>query len=350
MAAARQLRRLGAGLALAGVCLLPAGGPWARGEAVSAAGSATALPATVYPAVYSVAYPATASPASASPAQASPAAGGLVLTDDWQRRVVLPAAPRRIVSLAPHATELLFAVGAGARVVAVDRASDQPPEARRLPALSVQPRPDPERLLALRPDLVVLWGAGADRALAARLEALGMPVFVSEPRELDDVAATAERFARLAEAAEPGLRQAQAFRAGVARLRARYAGLPQVPVFIQAWSRPLMTLSDRDGFSRALRVCGARNVFGEERMAAPQVSPEAVLRRAPRMVIGFHGRGVGADASRAPWDRLGMLAPRGPFVHLSIDDSIQRPTLGMLEPLSRLCESIDAVRRGAAPI
>lgn len=319
MASEGRLRRIGALLALAGACLaqLPGGSAFAR---EGGAGAAVA------------------------PAPAAAAA----LVDDWQRDVPLAVPPLRIVSLAPHATELLFAVGAGPRVVAVDRASDLPPEVRRLPALSAYPRPDPERLLALRPDLVVLWGAGADRELVARIEALGLPVFVSEPRGLEDVATTIERFARLAPVPQAGLALASDFRDRLRRLRERYAGRTPVPVFVQVWSRPLITLSDRDSFAELLHVCGARNVFGEERTAAPQVGPEAVIRRAPRMVIGFRGKAGGGEG-REPWARLGMLAPRGPFAHASVDDSIQRPTQRVLEPLSRLCEAIDEVRRSPPP-
>lgn len=295
-----------------------------------------------------LAFAAAPSAALAVPA-GTPATATVRLVDDWQRSVTLPDAPARIVSLAPHATELLFAAGAGARVVAVDRSSDQPPEARRLPTLAAHPRPDTERLLALRPDLVVLWGAAADRTLVQRLEGLGMRVFVSEPRALEDVASTLERFGALGDANAQAQAQAAAgrFRAAVQDLRARHAQREPVPVFVQVWRRPLITLSDRDTFGDVLRVCGARNVFGAERLPAPQVNPEAVLLRAPRLVLAF---GEATEApSREPWERLGLLAPVGPAGFVRIDPAVQRPTPRLLEPMTRLCEAVDAVRvRGGA--
>lgn len=259
--------------------------------------------------------------------------------DDLGRDVVLRAPARRIVTLAPHATELLFAVGAGDRVVAVERSSDHPPAARALPRLSAYPRPDLERIVAHSPDLVVIWGAGASRDLVPRLEALGVPTFVSEPRSLEGVASSLERLGRLAGAQDEAARQARLLRERVAALRARHAGRSAVPVFVQVWAKPLMTLSDRDMIGDALRVCAARNVFGELASAAAQVDPESVLHRAPRMIVAFEG-----DSGRAVWQRLGVLAPQGRIRYVEVDRVLQRPTPRLLAELERACAAIDRLR------
>ena len=284
--------------------------------------------------------PGQAARVGAAAAAAKPPA--LRLVDDWGRSVALARPPRRIVSMAPHATELLFAAGAGPRVVAVDRSSDHPAEVRALPRLAAHPRPDPERLLSMRPDLVVLWGAAAGRDLVDRLEGFGVRVFVSEPKGLADVAGTLERFAPLGDDPQRGHDEARRFRQAVAALRARHAGGAPVPVFVQVWARPLITLSDRDSFADVLRTCGARNVFGAERMAAPQVGAEAVLRLAPRLVVAFGGER--AQAARDTWTRLGLLAPEGPAGFVQLSGAVQRPTPRMLEPMAKLCEAVEAVR------
>jgi len=272
-----------------------------------------------------------------------PARAGLRLLDDRGRPVVLPAPPRRIVSLAPHATELLFAAGAGDRVVGVDASSSEPPQVRSLPRLQTHPQPDAERLLALRPDLVVAWGAGLSTQFVARVEAAGVPVFVSEPRALDDVASTIERLAPLSADPDGARALAAEYRHALAALRARYAAREPVRVFVQVWSRPLVTLSDRDTVGDALRTCGARNVFGAMRAAAPQVDAEAVLQAAPRLIVSIE-----PSSGDELWRALGVLAPQGAIAFAQVDAAIQRPTPAALAAIPRLCEAVDRVRR--APV
>ena len=270
---------------------------------------------------------------------AGAAAPVLELRDDWQRTIRLPRAPRRIVSLAPHATELLFAAGAGAQVVAADPYSVRPVAAAALPRVAAWPRPDPERLLALRPDLVVVWGASATRDQVARLEALGLAVFVSEPAGLDDIGRTLDRFATIGAEPAVGAASAHRYRERVRALRERFASRPALPVFVQAWSRPLVTLSDRDTIGDALRACGGRNVFGDAPVAAPQVSPETVLGARPRLIVS-----IDESSGREPWERLGVLAPRGPIAFARVDASIQRPSVSIVEQVAALCDAIEDAR------
>jgi len=267
------------------------------------------------------------------------AAPALKVIDDLGRTVQLSAPASRIVTLAPHATELLFEIGAGAQLVAVERNSDHPPQARALPTLSAWPRPDPERLLALAPDLVVLWGAGDVQPLARRLETLGITVFVSTPRSFAAIADTLERLGVLTGTGPRADRIATTLRARIADLRAQHAQRARVPVFVQVWSRPLMTLSDRDLIGDALAACGARNVFGGLAQASAEVDPEAVLQRAPRLIIGFD-----ADAGRERWERLGVLAPQGTVAYVQGDRVLQRPVARALDALEALCTEIARAR------
>ena len=267
------------------------------------------------------------------------ARAGAELIDDWRRPLALDAPARRIVSLAPHATELLFAAGLGDRVVAVDSSSDFPPQVRSLPAINAAPVPDPERLMALRPDLVVVWGAGVSREQVARLERLGLAVFVSDPHTLDAIAGTLERFARLSDDPVPGAAAALVFRSRIAQMRARYGARAPVDVFIQAWPRPLIALSDRDTVGDALSVCGARNVFRALGSAAAPVGVETVLRAAPRLIVA-----TSPGAGREPWSSLGVLAPAGPIAFARVDSAIERPSLRVADAIAQLCRAIDAVR------
>ncbi|MCL4183714.1 MAG: cobalamin-binding protein [Burkholderiaceae bacterium] len=279
----------------------------------------------------------------AAAASAGALAAPVVLDDDWGRRVSLPAPPARIVSLAPHATELLFAGGAGSRVVAVDRSSRYPAAARALPRVTSHPQPDAEQLLALAPQLVVIWGPGASRAVLERLQALGIAVFVSEPRTLDDIAATLERFAQLSGDPAPGLAAARRFRERLASVRARYAGARPVRVFVQIWSAPLIGIADGDVIGDAVRSCAGVNVFADAPRVAPQLDAEAVIAAHPELVIATDGA-----RSEQRWRQLGLIAPRGTARFAVFDASMMEvPGPRALDALEQLCVEIDTVRRSA---
>lgn len=284
---------------------------------------------------------------------AAPAAAAepVVLIDDLGNEIRLAAPPRRIVSLAPHATELLFAAGLGERVVAVDPDSDHPPAARALPRVGALPEPPVERLLTLRPDLVVAWAPAVRPGFVERMSRLGLPVFVSDPRTLDSVAASLVRFGQLrgnaaagsepaGSNAAPADQAAARFTNALAALRARWAGREPVSVFVQIWSDPLITITDRDIIGDAIAACGGVNVAAALPGAAPRIDVERVLAAAPRLVVA-----TDSPDSAARWRRLGVLRPEGParFAHLD-PVVLQRPGPRILEAVEALCREIDAAR------
>src|SRR5688572_17722036 len=165
--------------------------------------------------------------------------------DSEGRRVALERPAQRIVSLAPHVTEQLFAAGAGAKLVAVSEYSDYPEEAKRLPRVASSGGVDLERLLALKPDLVVAWRLEATAAALARLEALGLPVFYSEPRRLAQIPDSIEALGELAGTGATARPLAERLRRELARLGADYRSRRPVSVFYQISERPLMTLGGR---------------------------------------------------------------------------------------------------------
>src|SRR5690606_22887585 len=208
----------------------------------------------------------------------------LTVTDDAGRAVTLPGPAQRIVSLAPHITELLFAAGAGEHIVAVGSYSDHPPAARALPQVGSSSGIDVERLLASRPDLVIAWQSGNGERTIARLRTLGLTVFVSEPRRLEDIPRTLMQFGQLAGTkvvAEPA---AQTFLVRQRELAERYSQRPLVAVFYQIWNQPLMTVNGEQMISQLIELCGGRNIFAKLPTLAPQVGLEAVLAADPEAI------------------------------------------------------------------
>ncbi len=245
-------------------------------------------------------------------------AAGVEATDGLGRAVRLPQPARRVVTLAPHATELVFATGCGARVVGVSAWSDHPPAARRLPRVGDAFRVDLERIVALRAELAVAWASGLRPRQRARLEALGVAVYLSAPRRVADVARELEGVGRLVGCAEGGRRAAARLRAALARLAARRPARP-VPVLVLVSARPLLTVGPRTFMADAVRLAGGRPLFGGLGTDVARLDPEAVAARRPPVVVApdsVHPADVPAAAGlgRARWIRLpaALIARPGP--------------------------------------
>jgi iron complex transport system substrate-binding protein len=277
---------------------------------------------------------------------APPALGAPVeATDATGARVALAAPARRIVSLAPHATELLFAAGAGGSVVGVLDPADWPPEAARLPRVGDPNGLDLERILALRPDLAVAWPYLAP-AQIERLRELGIAVFVSDPRRPEEIATDIERLGRLAGSDSVAAHAAAKFRARLAALEEREAQRPgaKLPVFYEIWNKPLYTVGGRHLISAALDLCGGRNVFASVPLPALEVSVEAVLAAAPAAIVAGTDRAV-RPAWLDEWNRwrdLSAVAHGNLFV---VDaDLLHRAGPRFVDGLVQLCAALDAAR------
>ena len=276
--------------------------------------------------------------------QASTASAQIELTDDAGEHIVLAQPARRIVSLAPHVTEILFAAGAGEHVVGVVAYSDYPEAARALPQVGGYTQVDLEAIVGLRPDLVIGWRSGNRDAHLARLRAMGIPVYLNEPRSLDDVARSLEQFGRLAGSDAAARAAATAFRARHSALATRYAGQSPVRTFYQIWDRPLMTVNDEHLIADVIRLCGGSNVFGGLSQLAPTIGVEAVLAANPEAIVAS-GMGDARPEWLDQWARWPQLeATRRDNLFFIPPDLIQRHTPRILEGAARLCEQLETVR------
>jgi iron complex transport system substrate-binding protein len=269
-------------------------------------------------------------------------AAPISVTDDSGAAITLAQPARRIVALAPHITEQLFAVGAGAQIVATTEFADYPPAAAQIPRVARAHSVDLERVAAARPDLIVIWGSGFAPAVIEALHRLRVPVYVNEPKSLDDIASSLERLAKLT--GHSAASAAAEFRARVHALRTRYAGRRAVAVFYQVWTQPLMTLSDRHVIGEVIRLCGGRNVFGALAPLVPHINVEAVLAADPELIVTAEPDARPADAL-AQWRAYPQLraVARGQLVTLDAN-RINRHTPRLLDEAERLCEHIGAAR------
>jgi len=274
---------------------------------------------------------------------AAPAAA-FEATDDTGRTLVLERRPARIVTLAPNLAEIAFAAGAGDRVVGVSMFTDHPPAAMRLPQVSASGRTDFEAIVHLEPDLALGWASGNRPQDLERLERLGVPVFVTEARRLQDIPRLLRTVGRLAGNVAEAEGAAGEFERAIAALRARHAARRTVRVFYEIWHEPLMTIGGAHMISDVLAACGAANVFGSARGFAFAVSAEQVYAVDPDAVIVSTFAGNEAVAA-ARWQRFAPLgAVREGRVYV-IDSSLaNRMGPRLAEGAATLCDLVDRAR------
>jgi iron complex transport system substrate-binding protein len=272
------------------------------------------------------------------------------ITDDTGRTVELRAPASRIISLAPHITELLFLLGAGDRVIGTVAYSDHPEAARKVPRIGDAHAIDLERILALRPDLVVAWQSGNPRSQVEHVARLGIPVYRTEPRSLDDIAGSLIALGRLSGQAAEGKTQAARYRERLAGLRVQHRGAAPVTVFYQVWSRPLLTVSGNHVIGDALRLCGASNVFGTLTPLISTVDVEAVIAANPRAIVTGVARGETDDpfALWRTWTGLDAVQNRHLFVVPT--EAMHRHTPRILDAVEVLCDQLEATRRTPSAI
>jgi iron complex transport system substrate-binding protein len=267
------------------------------------------------------------------------------VTDDRGRTVTLSRPAQRIVTLAPHLTELVFAAGAGRQLAGVARFSDFPPAARNIPQIGDSARMEFERIVALKPDLVLAWKSGNAPADVERLESLGYPAFVSEPARLGDVPRVLRSIGALAGTLPEATRAAAEFEKEVRALRERFAQAPKVRVFYMIWRKPLMTVNGAHLISDAIALCGGENVFAGIRQLTPPVTLEAVIAAKPQAVLGGSDP-AGGDTFAAEWRAFAPAPLRELPVFYINPDVIQRPTQRIVDGARAICSALEQVRIG----
>jgi iron complex transport system substrate-binding protein len=265
--------------------------------------------------------------------------------DGSGRDVVLARPAQRIVSLAPHATETIYAAGAGNRLVGVVQFSDFPVEARALPRVGSFAGFDLEAIVALKPDLIVGWPGGNPAAQLDQLQRLGFAIYRSQSKRIEDVAVDIECIGELAGTAPVARVAAAGFRARLAQLRERYGNRPAVRVFYEVWNQPLLTISDAHVIGDVIAVCGGRNVFADLPLAAPQVDVEAVLKADPQAIIASgmaQERPEWLDAWRV-WPDL--RAVKHNRLYSIPPDVLQRASPRILDGAEAMCRALEDARK-----
>ena len=267
------------------------------------------------------------------------------VVDDLGNLVSLPQPAQRIVSLAPHITETLFAAGAGEQVVAVVSHSDYPEAAQRLPQVGTYTNVNIELLLSFKPDLVVAWQSGNGPRLINRLRELGLPLYVTNPQTPEDIAGNLINFGIISGNSATARAVGAKYSAKLQTLRRNYAGRRKVSTFYQVWNDPLVTVNGNHLISRLITLCGGHNVFAELPTLAPRINPESVLVADPEAIIAS-GMGEGRPDWLDMWLTWpGLRAVNRRHLFYIPPDIVQRHSPRILEGAALLCKQLEQVRR-----
>lgn len=249
-------------------------------------------------------------------------------------------AAERVVSLAPSLSEIMLELDAADLLVGVLDGGQRPEALAQVPSVGRIGQLEMEKLLSLRPTLVLLWPDSISRAQREQLEQFRIPVLVADPASLAELARQFARIGQRIGRADNGRELEQRFNEGLADLRERYGRARPVSVFYQVWNRPLYTLGGTQIVSDAIGVCGGRNLFADLSLPAPQVSVESVLSRNPEVIL------AGSGAQLAEWRAWPQLeAVRKEQLWEVPDKGLERPSFQMLGAIGKLCE----VMAGAEP-
>jgi iron complex transport system substrate-binding protein len=278
----------------------------------------------------------------------SSALGAAVVTDDAGRQITLQKTPARIISIAPGATEMLFAAGAGKLVIATVEYSDEPAAAKSIPRIGDGIAVDMERVVALQPDVLVVWPGGGNPAQISQLERLGFPLYRQQVNALGDIPDSLRRLGALTGTQLAAEKAARDIEARLVQLKQRYGDSRQTTVLLQVWQHPVYTVGGKHLMTDALRLCGARNVFGDLTDMGPAVDVEAVIARDPDFIVAVAPPGSAA-AWLADWRRFTRLRAVQNDRLIEFEDwrlsRLGPSALGGTEALCRAIESKRGVQR-----
>lgn len=266
------------------------------------------------------------------------------VTDDTGARIILARPARRIITLSPNLTELLYSAGAGSRLVGTVQWSNFPKAALNIPRIGNTYNLDLERIVSLRPDLVIAWRSGNSPQAIDQLRRLGYPVFVSEPRSLAAIGTTLVRLGILSGTRAAADLAAAKYRARLLSLKATYSHRSKVSVFYQIWNQPMFTVNRDHVISDVIDLCGGRNVFARLNTLSPQIGVEAVLAEDPQVIVAS-GINAGRPAWLDEWRQWPSLkAVRHNLVFSIPPDFIQRDTVRILQGAAMMCHDLDKAR------
>jgi len=270
--------------------------------------------------------------------------GAIEVVDDNGDKLKLADVAQRIISLSPNTTEILFHIGAGEKIVGADEYSNYPKQANDILRVNNHAAANYELILSLKPDVVIAWQSGNGEKIISRIRELGIPVFVVETGNLQDIPYLYRRLGQLSGYEKQSNIQAEKFSSGLNQLRKTYSSREEIRLFYQIWNEPLMTLNGDHMVTDIIELCGGVNIFSDAAALVPYVNIESVLAADPQVII-TGGKSKSDLLDSGFWDKWPSLsAVKNQHLYAIPSDLLQRHSDRMLEGTGLMCEYIDLVR------
>lgn len=272
------------------------------------------------------------------------AAEVIEVNDFLGRKVVLQAAAERVIALAPHIVENVYSAGAGDKLVGVVSYSNFPEEAKTIPIVGGYKSYSVETIIALQPDLILMWASGnGDKALQ-QLTALGFTVYVDELSSLEHIATFVQHIGQMTGTENIASAHVKDFTQELTLLRSQYSQSSPVSLFYQVWNEPLQTINGQHIINDVIQLCGGRNVFADAAVLAPKISLESVIVADPQAIVAS-----GMDEARPEWlddwrKWPQLQAVKRNHVYFIPPDFLQRHTFRLLQGAQQLCKQLAEVR------
>lgn len=258
--------------------------------------------------------------------------------------LVIAQSAQRIVALSPNLTEIVFAVGAGKKLVGVSSFSDYPKAAKEIPVVATFNDLDIEKIISLHPDLVLAWQGGNPSEQLNQLKRLGIPVYVASFHQITDIPKNILFIGRLVGAHTTALKVANKFVQNYLRLKNNYANKKSIKVFYELSWQPLMTLNKKSMVGQVINLCGGKNIFADTSIIAPHVGVASVLAADPQLILVSKQAGFGDLAVKGWGDYPQLNAVKNHHVFVVDSVVLERSGPRILQAAQQVCAAIDSVR------
>lgn len=260
--------------------------------------------------------------------------------DEVERNVVFDFPPKRIVSLAPNITEILFSLGLDTEIVGVSSDSNFPKKARRKVRVGGYLNPDLERIVSLKPDLIIATGAGNTRDMVNRLGNLGFPTYVIFPKNFDDILKSIDHLGQVVNREKEATTVVQGMKRRHERVVELTKGLPRPKVFLLVGEAPIVTAGKGSFADDLIRLAGGDNIAGKEKEMYPRLGMEEVIQRNPEVIL-ISSMNPKAEYKKVlqDWSRWKTIpAVRGHRIHVIDSDLIDRPSPRIIDGLEEIAK------------